>query len=117
MHHATSVPLVRSNASVSDAIIEMTAKSFGIVGVTDVDGRLCGVITDGDIRRNVDDLFSRTIMDVCTKDPITMKPDNLAAEALAIMNDRSITGLIVVNEQYKPIGVLHVHDCLRYGLM
>jgi arabinose-5-phosphate isomerase len=92
----------------------MTQKRFGAVGVTDAEGRLAGVITDGDLRRHIDGLMDHTAGEVMTANPKTIAPDTLAAEALALMQGR-ITVLFVVQDQL-PVGVIHVHDLLRSGV-
>jgi arabinose-5-phosphate isomerase len=101
----------------SDAILGMTAKSFGCVGVCVAEGRLVGVITDGDLRRHMEsDLLARTVEEVMTASPQTIGPGALAAEALGIMNEHAITSLMVVDEERRPLGILHIHDCLRAGI-
>ena len=100
----------------SDVLLVMTAKSFGCVGLTD-NGQLIGVITDGDLRRNMDgELVRRTAREVMTPDPRTIEPEILAAEALGLMNERAITSLFVVANG-QPVGIVHIHDCLRAGLV
>ena len=97
----------------------MTSKRFGCVGITDATGKLIGIITDGDLRRNMsNDLLQRTAGAIMTKDPLTIRPPALAVEALALMNGRdgkSITALFVV-ENDTVEGILHIHDCLRAGV-
>lgn len=117
MHPAASVPLVALDAPMSAAVLEMTTRSFGLVGVVDAAGKLAGVITDGDLRRNIQGLLERSAYDVCTKDPITVRAQDLAVEALAVINAYAITGVIVLDDEARPIGVLHIHDCLRIGLV
>ena len=100
----------------SESIIKMTEKRFGCVGVVDDGGLLIGVITDGDLRRHMgDNLFSRPATEIMTAAPRTIRPQALAAEALAVMNESSITSLFVV-EDGAPVGILHIHDCLRAGI-
>jgi arabinose-5-phosphate isomerase len=94
----------------------MSEKRFGAVGVVDGDGALAGMITDGDLRRHMDGLLTHTAGEVMTKAPQTIAPGALAAEALKIMNDRRITVLFVV-EAGRPVGILHVHDLLRAGVI
>jgi arabinose-5-phosphate isomerase len=118
MHTGDAVPLVAPETAMSEAILVMTAKSFGCVGVYDGDGRLVGVITDGDLRRHMDDrLVSRTVAEVMHPEPKTVIAAGLAAEALGVMNRFSITSLFVVDETGRPIGFLHMHDCLRAGVV
>ena len=117
MHDKGEVPLVSPAARMSDAILEMTAKSFGCVGVCGAQGELVGVITDGDLRRHMDDgLLSRTVTEIMHPNPKTIASGNLAAEALGLMNRFAITALFVVDEGMRPIGFLHMHDCLRAGI-
>jgi len=116
MHAGAGAPLVPAETLMAEALIEMTHKSFGCVGLTDDGGRLIGVITDGDLRRNMDsDLVQRSAREVMTPGPRTIEPDILAAEALGIMNELAITSLFVVTNG-QPVGIVHIHDCLRAGL-
>ena len=118
MHTGDAVPLVAPETAMSEAILVMTAKSFGCVGVQNGDGRLVGVVTDGDLRRHMDDrLVSRTVAEVMHPEPKTVGAAGLAAEALGVMNRFSITSLFVVDETDRPIGFLHMHDCLRAGVV
>jgi len=116
MHRAEALPLVARDAPMSEAILTMTARSFGICGVVDDGGNLLGVITDGDLRRNIDGLMGRRVLDVANRAPISIAPEMLAAEALGIMNSRKITALFVV-EQGRPVGIVHLHDLLRAGVV
>lgn len=117
MHAGEAVPLVDADTAMSEALIVMTAKSFGCVGVTDAEGRLVGVVTDGDLRRHMKtDLLDRTVKTVMTASPLSIRPSALAAEAVRIINEHKITSLFVVDKG-QPIGILHVHDCLRAGLV
>ena len=117
MHTGDAVPLAAPDTAMSEAILVMTAKSFGCVGVCDNDGRLVGVVTDGDLRRHMGDrLFARTVSEVMHPEPKTIAAAALAAEALGVMNRFSITALFVVDEAGRPIGFLHMHDCLRAGI-
>ena len=115
MHRAEVLPLVAPDAPMSDAVLAMTARGFGICGVVDPQGDLVGVITDGDLRRNLDGLMERQASDVANRAPITIAPEMLAAEALYIMNLRKITALFVV-EAGRPVGIVHLHDLLRAGV-
>ncbi len=112
------LPLVPVGTPMSEALLVMSQKSFGVVGVTDEDGRLMGIVTDGDLRRNMDGLLNKTTEEVMTRDPLTIAPNAMAEEAVSIMNDRKITSLFVVDpESQGPAqGLLHIHDCLRVGL-
>ena len=116
MHAGAAVPLVPADMGMADVILEMTARGFGAAGVTDAAGRLVGVITDGDMRRNLDGLLEMHAAEVATQNPITIAPDSLAAEALATMNQKKISALFVVDEDHHPVGILHIHDCLRAGV-
>jgi len=116
MHSGAALPLVVEQTPMSEALLEMTAKSFGVVGITDVNGKLSGIITDGDLRRNMSGLMDKTAKQVMHPSPRTIRPDALAAEALGIMNDRKITCLFAVNDHGKPVGLIHIHDCLRAGV-
>ncbi len=118
MHSGETVPLAPRPMPMSEAILLMTAKSFGCVGVCDDDGRLVGVVTDGDLRRHMNDrLFARTVAEVMHPEPKTIGAAGLAAEALGLMNRFSITALFVVDEAGRPVGFLHMHDCLRAGVV
>jgi len=117
MHAGGQLPLIGEDAPMSDALLEMTAKSFGVVGVTDGAGTLIGVITDGDLRRHMsENLVNRRAGDVMTKGGVTIEPGHIASEAVAIMNECKITALFCV-EDSKPVGILHIHDCLRAGVV
>ena len=114
MHTADEVPLVGTETPMSDALLMMTRGRFGAAGVVDGDGKLIGVITDGDLRRKIDGLMDHTAGEVMSREPKTVSPDALAGEALHIMEGR-ITVLFVV-EDSRPVGVLHIHDLLRGGV-
>ena len=119
MHGADQLPLVGFDAPMSEALLQMTAKSFGAVGVVDGTGNLKGVVTDGDLRRHMSgDLMSKTAGQVMTEGGLVIARDHLASEALRIMNEKKITSLFVVGEDgsRRPVGILHVHDCLRAGV-
>ena len=116
MHPGAAVPLIGRGALMSEAIVEMSAKGFGCVAVTDGDGRLAGVITDGDLRRHMRDSLLRTPVDeVMTASPKTIRSDQLASEALQLLNSSKITALIVVDAD-RPVGIVHFHDLLRAGV-
>ena len=117
MHAGNALPLSPEDAAMSDALLVMTQKSFGCIGITDGDGRLLGIITDGDLRRHMsNNLVTMTAAEVMTADPKTIGPERLAVEAVQIMNEKSITSLFVV-EDGRPVGILHLHDCLRAGVV
>jgi len=116
MHRGDRIPLVGPDTPMGEAILEMTAKSFGCVGIVDATGRLSGIITDGDLRRHMDsDLLSLSAGAVMTPKPKVIRPQALAAEALGLMNDLTITSLFVT-EDGRPVGLVHMHDCLRAGI-
>ncbi len=121
MHRGAQIPLIRGDAPMSEALVEITAKRLGCVGVTDGEGRLLGVITDGDLRRHMaPNLLGQRADAVMTAKPLTIRQAALAAEALGTMNDRGITNIFVVDETgthpTRPVGVLHIHDVLRAGV-
>jgi arabinose-5-phosphate isomerase len=117
MHVGDSLPLVPLGTKMTDAVLTMSAKTFGCVGVTDKDGRLVGIITDGDLRRHMTDDLLRSIVDtVMTKQPKTIRPQALAAEALGRMNQQAITSLFAVDDESRPLGIVRIHDCLRAGI-
>jgi len=120
MHGPAELPLCAPDTPMAEAILTMTERRFGCVGVTDANGALAGIITDGDLRRHMaGGLLDRTAREVMTAKPRTVRPQALAAEALGIMNgvrnERPVTSLFVVDDA-KPIGILHIHDCLRAGV-
>lgn len=116
MHTGDDVPLIGSDTQMDRALIEMTARSFGCVGVTGSDGTLVGIVTDGDLRRHMGaDLLSQNVVDIMTANPKIVAPRRLAAEALWIMSTNAITSLFVVEDD-RPVGILHLHDCLRAGI-
>jgi arabinose-5-phosphate isomerase len=116
MHTGESLPLVERTTPMSDALLEMSAKSFGCVGVVDKGGTLVGVITDGDLRRHMNPaLLEQPSSAVMTAAPKTIRLQALAAEALGRMNTDGITSLFVV-EDGKPIGLIRMHDCLQAGV-
>ena len=108
-------PLVPEDTPMGEVLVEISRKGFGVVGVTDAAGALAGIITDGDLRRHLDGLMSHTAGEVMTRSPRTIRTEALAGEALALMNDRKITCLLVTEGPHA-IGILHVHDCLRAGV-
>jgi len=115
MHPRAETPMVEASASMADTLIEMTEKGFGIACVTEGD-KLVGVISDGDLRRNMADLMNCTAGQVATRDPKTIPPSMVAAEALEIMNQNKVHALVVVDEANVPVGLLRIHDCLRAGV-
>lgn len=116
MHGPASLPLVNEHEPMKEVLVMMTTKSFGCAGIIDSSGKLIGIITDGDLRRHVEEgLLDKNAEDVMHRNPKTITANALAAEALAIMNSYKITSLFVI-EQGKPIGLIHIHDCLRAGV-
>ena len=119
MHAGEAIPLVVPETKMSEAILVMSAKSFGCVGVCDGDGKLIGVITDGDLRRHMDPaLLERPVAEIMHPRPKTIAANRLAGEALAMMTAQAppTTSLFVVDDAGRPTGFLHMHDCLRAGV-
>lgn len=118
MHRGAELPLVEPAASMAQTLLVMTEKRFGCVGVIGPDGRLQGIVTDGDLRRHMDGLLSHTAGEVMTRSPKTVPPAMLAGEALKRMSDPapSVTVLFVVDDA-RPVGIIHVHDLLRQGVL
>ncbi len=117
MHQGDEVPLAGADVDMQAALITMTAKRFGCLGVVDARGRLIGVITDGDLRRHMrPDLLSLTTGEVMTPDPKVVAPDTLAPVALELLNAKEITCLFVTRDD-RPVGIVHIHDLLRIGVM
>ncbi len=122
MHTGEDLPIVAEDTLMSDALLEITSKGFGVAAVVGADGRVSGVITDGDLRRNMQGLLDRRAGDVATKSPITIRPSAFAQEAVRRMQERQITALFVAErdaagQPTQPIGLLHIHDCLRAGVV
>jgi arabinose-5-phosphate isomerase len=116
MHKLEEAPLTGLDTPMPEALTVMTARRLGIVGVVDADGALAGVVTDGDLRRNFEGLAGKSVADVMTRNPQSVTPQTLAADAARIMNERRITVLFVIDDG-KPVGVLHVHDVLSAGVV
>ena len=119
MHAGDSVPLVGHQDAMPSALLEMTQRGFGVVGVTDDNGRLIGIVTDGDLRRHMKGLLEKSVSDVMTRNPRTISFDVLAEEAVAKMTltGQQITSLFVVDQNGMPEGLIHIHDCLRAGIV
>ena len=116
MHGGKDIPMIDADASMADAILEMTEKRLGCVGVTGPDGGLAGIITDGDLRRQMTPrLLEKTAGEAMTASPVTIRPEALVVEAVRIMNERSITNLFVIGDD-EVAGIIHIHDCLRAGI-
>jgi arabinose-5-phosphate isomerase len=114
MHKGKSLPLTRADSNMHDTVVEMSAKRLGVIGVTDEHGYLVGVITDGDLRRNIERGLDHNAAEFMTSDPKTIAADALIDEALTLFEENKITALFVVDEDghgKKPVGVLHIHDC------
>lgn len=117
MHKEDELPLVPENMSMSNVLIEITAKRFGCAGVLNENGDMVGIITDGDLRRHMSpDIIAKPASQIMTHNPKTIAPLSLATKALNIMQEKSITSLFVIEEK-KPIGILHIHDILRAGVI
>jgi arabinose-5-phosphate isomerase len=120
MHRGDAIPAVASDAWLSEALVEMSAKGLGMTAVLEPDGRLAGVYTDGDLRRTLDravDIRRLRVAEVMTRDCVTATPDRLAAEALQIMEQHKINGLLILDPGGRLIGALNMHDLLRAGVM
>jgi arabinose-5-phosphate isomerase len=116
MHSGAGMPLKPLGTPMSDALIEMTARGFGCVGIIDTRGHLVGIVTDGDLRRHMqNNLLSARVDEVMTRGPKTVRPDQLLSETLELINSLKVTALFAV-EGGKPVGVIHVHDLLRVGV-
>jgi arabinose-5-phosphate isomerase len=120
MHTGAEMPLTGENTLMQDVLIVMARCRFGCVGITDPAGRLVGIITDGDLSRHMSrDLLDKRACEVMTRSPKIASPNQLAAEALSFMNDSKITRLFVLDAEdpsENPVGIIHIHDCLRAGL-
>ena len=113
MHTGSALPLSKENEKMTKALLTMTKKSFGCVGVVNNNKKLIGIITDGDLRRNMNDnLFNLKALNLMTKNPSTGNKDMLVGEALNLMNNKKITSLFIC-EKNKPVGIIHIHDLLR----
>ncbi len=116
MHKQSELPLANKRMPMSEALIVMTSRSYGCLGVLDDEGRLAGIVTDGDLRRNMHrNLLVMSVGDVMTASPKTIDPDALTSEALEMLNSAKITSLFVVNPEGHPLGLVHIHDLLRIG--
>ncbi|EKF74182.1 KpsF/GutQ family protein [Alcanivorax hongdengensis A-11-3] len=120
MHGGDLLPVVSSDTSLSEALLEMTRKGLGMTTVVNTDGTLAGIFTDGDLRRLLDrdiDIRQAGIADAMGHNPVTIEPGHLAAEALQIMESRKINGLVVCDAERRPVGALNMHDLLRAGVV
>ena len=119
MHRGDKLPLVSEDTPIKDALFEITSKRFGVTGVVDGAGKLTGVITDGDLRRGLEnkgDIFRYSAQQLMTRNPKTIAADSLAAQAVALMEQHTITCLFVLQNDRTPFGVIHLHDLLKAGL-
>ena len=119
MHSGDEMPLIQPDAPMAEALLEMSRKGFGVVGVVDAEGRLIGIVTDGDLRRHMAGLLDQRVEAVMTLAPATISTKALASAALGEMNARKITTLFATDpaDPERPAGILHVHDCLRAGVV
>jgi len=117
MHKDSDMPLLNQDAKMHDVLLEMTSKRLGCVGFVDKSGNLTGILTDGDLRRCLtNDILNKTGIDVMTKNPKVISPSAMASEAVKLMHEKKITNLFAV-ENGKPVGVIHIHDCLNNGVV
>lgn len=117
MHSGEKLPLANPQTLMSDILVEMTVYGFGCVAVVNESGHLLGIITDGDLRRHMNpQLLEQRADEIMTRQPVTLSPDALMADALAMMESRSITNVFVVDDQNKVAGIIHIHDCLRHSV-
>ncbi|MEO0911517.1 MAG: KpsF/GutQ family sugar-phosphate isomerase [Pseudomonadota bacterium] len=117
MHGPSELPMVAATTPMSEVLITITSQGFGVAGVAAADGTLLGIITDGDLRRHMANLMACTAGDVMTPDPVTITAQARASDALALMNKQKITTLFVMDSRNRPEGILHIHDCLRAGIV
>ena len=118
MRQNEQLPLVKAEQRMSEVLVEMTSKHLGCAGVINSDHHLIGIITDGDLRRHLDQNFlEHDAAEIMTKNPVTITENVLAVEAVSLMNKKSITSLFVVDDAKKIKGILHLHDCLRAGIV
>jgi arabinose-5-phosphate isomerase len=120
MHQGDRVPMVKQTALIKDALVEMSLKGLGMTAITDEEQKLVGLFTDGDLRRVLDnkiDIHSDIISTVMTYNPQVANSEMLAAQALKIMEDKKINGLIIVNDDNKPVGAMNMHDFLSSGVL
>ena len=116
MHRSNEIPSVRPKTSMVDVFLEMSKKGFGTVAIAKSDNLLLGVITDGDLRRNIEGLMTKCCDDIMTPNPHVVTKEILASSALSLMNKKEISSVFVVDKKNKILGVLHIHDCLRAGV-
>ena len=115
MHKDDTMPLVKTDTSMKETLLTMSTKGFGIAAIVDEIGSLVGVITDGDLRRHIDDLMGKNAGDIASLSPITVVEETFVVDALNLMQDRKISVLIVTSADNKPVGIIHIQDLLRVG--
>ena len=115
MHKSDLLPLVKIETSMKETLLTMSSKGFGIAAVVDEVGFLVGVITDGDLRRHINDLMSKNAGDIASLSPITVIEETFVVDALNLMQDNKISVLIITSAENKPIGILHIQDLLKVG--
>lgn len=116
MRTGHAIPLARAGSRMADAIVEMSAKGVGCIGIVDAHSQLCGIITDGDLRRHMrPGLTEATVDEIMTPRPKSCRPDQLVSEVIEMLNSKKITAMFVV-EGSRPVGVVHLHDLLRIGV-
>lgn len=116
MYQGEVLPLVAEDAPMEQVLMRMTGTGYG-VAIMVTEGRLAGIITDGDLRRNMDGLLNRRARDVATRSPKTIRPDALVSEAVALMNGSKVNALCVTDAQEQVVGMIRLHDCLRAGVI
>ena len=118
MRKGTEIPLVKRDQKMPEVLIEMTSKHLGCTGVLNSNNEVIGIITDGDLRRHIErDFINSSAEEVMTKNPLSISQTTLAVEAITIMNKHSITSIFVLDENKNPVGILHLQDCLRSGVV
>lgn len=120
MHKNNDIPIVKQEANLREVLVEMTRKKLGMTTVVNEEGELMGIFTDGDVRRALDshtDIHLTPIHKVMSMNPKTISHDSLAAEALSMMETHQITSLVATNEKHQPVGIIHIHDILRAGVI
>ena len=117
MHVENNIPKVQIGTEMVDVFLEMSTKGFGTVAITNSKNVLVGVITDGDLRRNIHNLMSKTCDEIMTDNPLSVEKESLASFTLNLMNENKISSIFVVGKKKDLLGILHIHDCLRAGVI
>jgi len=120
MHRGEEIPIINSDASMKEALLVITSKKLGVTLVVNKRGKLCGIITDGDLRRALEkypDLLHKKAQEIMIKNPKIIEASSLAVEALQIMEKYSITSLAILNKKKEPVGIIHIHDILKSGVV